>query len=188
MKTFSQLFQLCIVASFLFIGCTPNNSAPLPTSSTPVETPMEKTEAKALWTYTEKADPMTGEKRYFSSCVSTNEIQFEFPYNGGSTFMLIVRNMGKKNEVLLQVSKGQFIPSIGSNETVRVKFDDAAPTQFAYSSTSDGSADVIFIENATKFITQLKQSKKLMIEAKFFEAGNEIIYFDVAGLQWDKAL
>lgn len=167
-----------------------SNTTPLSSETTAIETSteieIEKEEPKSIWTYTEDEDKMSGQKRYFGTCVSTNQIEFEFPYNGGSTFNLIIRNMGQGNEVILQVSNGQFITSISSSESCRVKFDDEQPSKFTYNSASDGSSDVIFINNAKKFISRLKKAQKLMIEVQFYNAGNQIIYFDVAGLEWDK--
>ncbi len=151
------------------------------------ETTTEKEEeVKSNWEYSESVDEMTNEKRFFASCVSTNEIEFEFPYDGGSDFTLTLRNMGKGNEIVLRVSKGQFMPGILSSEYCRVKFDDGAPVKYTYNSAADGSGDVIFFDNSSKFFTKLKTAKKLMIEAPFFDAGRQIIYFDVEGLIWDK--
>lgn len=150
--------------------------------STVKETP----EVKSNWSYSEDEDKMTNEKRYFASCISTNEIEFEFPYNGGSYFTLTVRNMGKGNEIVLQVSKGQFMSGIGSTEYCRVKFDDGETTNYTYSSAADGSADVIFLENPSKFLDKLKTAKKLTIEAPFFQEGRRVIEFNVEGLTWTK--
>lgn len=137
------------------------------------------------WSYSNDKDQMSGQARFFASCQSTNEIEFKFPYQGGSTFTLTVRNMGKGNEIMLQVSKGQFIGSIGSMEKLRVKFDEEPPINVSYDSPSDGSADVIFLNSVNKIIEKLKTSKKLMIEAEFFDEGLKIIYFDVEGLKWE---
>lgn len=165
---------------------TASTSTTSTTETTTTEATTEKAEPKSMWSYSEDEDKMDGTKRYFGSCVSTNEVDFEFPYNGGSSFTLTVRNMGQGNEVVLQVSKGQFMTSIGASETFRAKFDDGQPMNFSYNSASDGSMDVIFLNNSAKFISQLKQAKKLMLEVQFFNAGNKLIYFDVAGLNWDK--
>jgi hypothetical protein len=162
-----------------------DSSTPASTSTTSTETPKAE-ETKTNWQYSEDADKMTNEKRYFASCVSLNEIEFEFPYNGGSNFTLTLRNMGKGNEIVLQVSKGQFMPSIMSSDYCRVKFDDGETSKYTYNSSADGSGDVIFLDNTPKFLSKLKKAKKLMIEAPFFNAGRQVINFDVAGLSWKK--
>lgn len=152
-----------------------------------VEADTEETQQpQYAWVYSQDESAMDGRKRYFASCRSTNEIEFDFPYNGGSTFTLTLRNMGRGNEVILEVSKGQFMSSIASSETLRAKFDEDSPLTFSYNSADDGSTDIIFLNNAAKFISKLKKADKLMLEATFYNEGNRIIYFDVAGLKWDK--
>lgn len=141
---------------------------------------------KQNWTYQETTDEMSGDKSYFASCTSTNKLEFEFPYGGGSTFTLAIRNNKKSNNVYLSVDKGQFKTSIMNSESCRVKFDDGQPVNFSFVSSDDGSTDIIFFNSESKFISKLKKAKKVKIEAPFFNAGRQIIQFDVDGLKWDK--
>ena len=141
-------------------------------------------EKKANWSLSEITDKMTSVKKYYAVCKSTNTIEFQFPYQGGSYFTLTVRNSGKGNEVVINVSKGQFMPSLNSEESVKVKFDDGKPIDYTYLSASDGSSDVIFLNNENNFIKKLKVSKKLMIETTFFNEGSKIMEFDINGLNW----
>ncbi len=138
------------------------------------------------WEYGTEKDKMSGQEMFFNSIISTNELEFEFPYNGGSSFRLTVRNMGKENEILLTVSKGQFMPSIMNSDNVRIKFDEEAPMDISYNSADDASSDVIFLTSVSKIISKLKTAKKLMIEAPFYDAGRQIILFNVEGFTWDK--
>lgn len=143
-----------------------------------------KEKPKQIWRYRESEDKMDNSKSYFASAISTNEIDFEFPYDGGSSFSLTIRNMKKQNEVLLSVSKGQFS---GSSKTCRVKFDDTPVVNYGYSGTSDYSSDLIFFQQPSKFIASLKKAEKLMIECEFYQAGRKIIEFDdVKGLEWER--
>lgn len=138
------------------------------------------------WVYKEDVDKMTSEKQYLAYTTSTNKVDFDFPYNGGSTFTLGVGNKSKENNIVLLVSKGQFMMSIGYSDTVRIKFDDEKPMDISYSSPSDGSSDRIFLSQANTLISKLKVAKKVMIEAEFFDGGNQIIEFNVEGFKWDK--
>lgn len=176
------LFLLVILFSTLSESDKQNDSA---SSRSATETPSGEAAKPIYWKYGENVDKMEGTKVYYAQCESTNEIEFDFPYNGGSKFHITIRNQGKRNEIFLKVSSGQFMTSIGGASTVKVKFDDNKSLNYSYSSADDGSADVIFIDNAPSFLTKLKASKKLMIEATFYDAGNKIIEFDTEGLQWD---
>ncbi|MBN9299057.1 MAG: hypothetical protein J0I41_18805 [Filimonas sp.] len=161
---------------------TDKDSAKGGTSDNAATTPA----AEEHWSYEEEVDKMTSKKLFYASTTSTNTVEFKFPYQGGSTFTLNVMNREGKNEIAIQVSKGQFMSSLGGNKSVKVKFDSAEPVNYNYSSASDGSSNIIFLSNASKFITNLKGAKKLMVEAEFFNAGSKVLEFDVAGLKWDK--
>lgn len=152
------------------------------TVATPT-TPAPVVEA-SNWDYTEDIDKMEGNTRFFASCTSTNTIEFEFPYNGGSTFWIVVRNMGQGNEAMLKVSKGQFIGSYDGSESIKVKFDENKPISYSYNEPSDGSSNVIFLNNSSDFIRRLKSSKNVLIAATFFDAGTHHIEFKTDGLTW----
>ena len=179
MKNLQHLFIICVIA---LASCdSPSNK---PAGET-TEATAANNQLASVWNYIEDEDKMTNEKHHYATASSTNELEFNFPYAGGSTFELGILNRGQGNNVKLAVSKGQFMPSIMNDKTVRVKFDDDKPVNYTYVMPSDGSSDVIFINNENKFIARLKAAKKLMIEAEFFQEGNQIIYFDVSGLAWE---
>lgn len=136
------------------------------------------------WTYEVKVDEMTSKKAYFAFCKSDNILNFDFPYNGGSTFFLNVRNDKGKTDVYVTVSQGQFLTSF-DGKSMRVKFDDEAPVNYSYVGAADGSADVIFISSAKKFLNKLKSSKKVSMEPEFYQSGRQIVKFSVENLEWD---
>ena len=76
--------------------------------------------------------------------------------------------------------------SIMSSEYVRVKFDENGAFDYTYNSPSNGSSDIIFIDNPDHFINQLKNAKKLRIEAPFFNTSRQIVRFDVENLKWER--
>lgn len=152
------------------------------TQSPPEEQPEEK---KEVWQYEERKDEMSNEISYFAYVESTNKIEFEFPYQGGSTFTLAIRNIKGANDAILVVSKGHFMHNLMGNEYLRVKFDAEETFNLPFASSNDGKANRIFLET-NLLLDKLKKSKKLMIEAPFFNAGRKIIKFDIEGLKWDK--
>lgn len=146
-----------------------------PSQSKPVET----------WTYIQSKDKMTDDVIYFAESYSTNKVDFDFPYNGGSTFTLTVRNRNKKNDLALVVSKGQFISSFSGDKTVRVKFDNEKPVNYTISSPTSGNHDIVFINGANKFINRLKAAQVVKIEAEFYNSGYSVAEFDVWDFKWD---
>lgn len=137
------------------------------------------------WKYSEGSkDKMTGDVTEYAELDSTTELNFEFPYNGGSKPSLsILRTKGKKdNSILLEVTKGQFLCTLGCS--VAVKFDDDKIQVFRAYSPTDGTTTMIYMRNENKFIDRLKQSKHLIISADFFRYAGQQMEFSTTGFKW----
>ncbi len=147
-------------------------------SSSMEKSSIEKEDEKG-WEYSENIDEMTSSKTLFATIVSDNSEEFDFPYGGGSDLYLYVRTSKKfGKDVYIKISKGQFICSEyqGTNY-VNVRFDEDAPMKFRTSEPSDGSADLLFLGNSTKFINRAKTAKTIKIEAPFFQEGWRVFTF-----------
>ncbi len=140
---------------------------------------------QAQWKYTNSTDEMTGRTEHFAVTNSINKINFQFPYDGGTTFQLLVRNMGYGigygNDVLLIASKGQFL----YESYVTFKFDYSKPFSRGYGGMTDGSTNVIAVSSSGKIIRKLKDARLLKIEAPFYQDGRKIIIFDVSNFKWN---
>jgi len=175
------------VSFFVLFGCMETEK---PKAKKTAPAPVIKDLTPKGWEYSTEEDKMDGSKRYWASRLSTNIVEFNF-MNSKSWFRLTLRNMNKKNEIVLMMMEetaGQFMPSLFSPpKTCRFKFDNSPPVNFGYSSsTSDGSSNTIFFFNPQKLIANLKIAEKLMIECEFYQEGKKIIEFDVKGLEWNR--
>jgi hypothetical protein len=141
-------------------------------------------DTKRSWNYNDTEDKMDGTKMFRAMLLSTNSINFGFPFEN-NTFYLMIRNFGKGNEVLLQSSGQPFMISFNNNDKCRVKFDDESSVNYGFNSATT-SMGTIFFKNPKTFISKLKNSKNLMIGCFFYEAGEKIIEFDTKGFQWDR--
>lgn len=175
-------------------GNTDNSSQSKNEDSTYVDTintnaPAAREETKDLktWDYTTDTDEMNDSKSRFASLTSDNTVDFDFPYQGGSSLTLTIRYMKKYGtDVYIKISSGQFICNEyeGTNN-VRVRFDNASPVKFSTNEPSDGSSDMLFLNNAKKFIKLAKQAKTIKIEAPFYQEGNRVFTFTVdKPLEW----
>lgn len=145
------------------------------------------TEQIKKWNYSTETDEMNDSKSRFASLTSDNSIEFDFPYNGGSTMYLTVRYMKKYGtDVILKISSGQFLCNeYNGTNYVRVRFDDGAATKFNTLEPSDGSTDQLFLSNAKKFISLAKKAKIIKVEAPFYQEGNRVFTFSVdKPLEW----
>jgi hypothetical protein len=148
-------------------------------NSSPVNTP------SSTWSYRTDSDKMDGSKSFFAQLYSTNQLEFAFPYNGGSSGVITIRKRNGKNEVILDITKGQFLDNISDDRYVRMKFDSQKLFSVSYSGTTDYRSTEIFLNSPSLIISKLKKSKKLLLDIEFYEAGRQQFEFDVANLVWE---
>lgn len=137
------------------------------------------------WNYSLDTDQMTSKLEYYASNTALNNLQFNFPYNQGETDeYLNIRERNGKTDAWLNVSQGQFNTGV-DGENVKIRFDNGAPQTFGCSESSDGDTKFLFFNSPGDLIAKIKKAKKIIIEAEFFEGGNQEMTFDVSGLEWD---
>lgn len=144
-------------------------------------------EAKNGWSYENEVDEMDGSTTKRAIIESSNEVEFDFPYQGGSTLGICVRKTKKYgNEVLISISNGQFLCNdYNGTNYVTVRFDNNAPVKFLTTEPADYSSDVLFLENSKKFIKLAKNAKTIKIEAPFFDNGSYVFTFNAnKPLEW----
>lgn len=135
------------------------------------------------WEYSQEVDKMEGTKQFFAVCKSSNILDMAFPYNEGVVGYITIRNMGKGNEILLSLNQGQFMTNFDGTY-LKMKFDDDKPFKALCNPATDPSLQYLFFENAGSIISKFKKSKKVMVEAEFFNEGRRIFEFDTEGLKW----
>jgi len=139
------------------------------------------------WQYESSKDEMRGIESKFAVAVSTNTVDFDFPYNGGSKLILTLRKKGNEADVMVSVSKGQFLCGFKGCEAA-FKFDNGGVQSITMSDPDNHASDLLFVaygKTKHKVIQQLKSSKKLVIEVPFYKEGKKQFTFDVSGLKWD---
>ena len=139
------------------------------------------------WQYETSKDEMRGIESKFATTVSTNTVDFDFPYNGGSKLILALRKRGSDVDVMVSITKGQILCGIQNCEAA-FKFDDGAVQSITMSEPDSHASDLLFVaydKTESKIISQLKNSKKLVIEVPFYQQGKKQFTFDVSGLEWN---
>ena len=123
-----------------------------------------------------------GRKRSFAAVVSTNTLDFDFPYSGTQHGRLTLRKKSS-TDVYVTIERGQFLCGI-DNCTVNVRFDEGPIRHFTAVPPADQSTTVLFIEDTPSFITQLRKAKTLHIEATFYQEGlTGALEFNVEGFK-----
>ena len=148
------------------------------------QTKAEKKRLGILWNYSTSSDPMGGTIKN-AYILSLNEINFQFPYQGSQRATLTLRNHPRYGkDVILGLNKGQFLCGYPKCQ-VTVRFDNGKPQKYSAAEPADHSTNTLFINGYAKFLENLKKSKKLYIEAIFYQEGSKVFEFDIEDLAWD---
>jgi hypothetical protein len=137
-----------------------------------------------FWDYAEKEDRMSGQQSYWATCSSVEKLKFDFPYDGGASLFLVIRKQGGQNEIILQIEKGQFMSNLMGDQVLKFRFDEGKPISVGYSEAADGSSDYIFVQNSASLLSKIRKSKKLLVEAPFFNEGRRVVEFWIDNLDW----
>jgi hypothetical protein len=136
------------------------------------------------WLYPDEVDKMTSKTTYYAENNSTNALELKPPYDGDNDATIWLRKKVGVTNAYLVIKKGQFMVGIEGMD-IRIRFDDKQPMTFSCSGSSDDDPTTIFINSPAKLIANLKKSKKMIIEATFYNDGNQLMEFDVDGLKWN---
>lgn len=137
------------------------------------------------WSYSEQKDEMRGTVTKFAHLDGENAIKLDFPY-GEQKGLIQIQQSGKNGlDVLVGVKSGQIMCNTYQATHVSVKFDEGPIQRIRCTDASDGTSNLVFLSNPKAFLSKLKSSKKLVVEAEFFQNGNQQLVFDTSGLKWD---
>jgi hypothetical protein len=139
------------------------------------------------WSYRETVDPMTDRKTQFACVNSTNEVRLYPPYSDVKAELCIRHSPRYGLDAFVQLlGDGQIICRSYDNCTVKVRFGDGAQQSFSAVDGADGSSNIVFITNASRFVTGAKTADITRVQMTFYEAGDQVIEFDTKGLEWPR--
>ncbi|MBD2751422.1 hypothetical protein [Spirosoma validum] len=135
------------------------------------------------WHYEKKVDK-EGRTVYKASIISPTLLEFDFPYNGGSTATMTIRKRETDTHVYIQVSKGQFNRSFQEGKA-RVRFDGGPPMTYAFLAAENGSANIVFFNSEQTLINKMKAARNMVVDVEFAGQGKRQITFKTTGLKWN---
>lgn len=135
------------------------------------------------WTYTNTEDEMTSKTTKSARITSKDIVNLDFPYEGGTTSTLFLRDKDGSLDAFFGVSDGQLSTDY-SNPMITVRFDDNAPEVYRVSKAADGDSKILFFNNAKQFIEKTKASDSLKIQCMFYHNGKHVYTFHTKGLEW----
>jgi len=190
------LFSIVVGQYSSDTASTPSSTANAPPLAVVAPTPEQRAEAERqrrireiqafglTWRYNETMEQMGRGIVKHAQVNSLNEISFDFPYRGAQRATLWLRSHPKHGkDVMLSVERGQFLCRIGGC-TVAVRFDEGRVQSFSAAGPADHSTTTLFLSGHDRFVSAAKNSKRVAIEATFFQEGTRVFKFDVEGLKW----
>lgn len=134
------------------------------------------------WDYSDETDEMSGAKSSYAQLASTDSFTDDVGMKDAAATRLEVQRKGKSHYVAISNPNLQFTCSAFTDTYVRVKFDNGPPHTYPCTEEKTSKYGVAFILNAPKFISALKKSKHVVIEAEVFQRGMKTMHWDVPPL------
>ncbi len=171
---------LCFVALVVIGRLTANPPDPEPATAN-TTTSTTSPSAPPSWSYSSDPDDMGKGTIRFASIESTNTLEFKFPYSGKQHATLTIRKHPRHgNDAIIQIERGQFVCPV-SGCSVMVRFDDGESIRYHAAEPADHRTTALFLQPYDKFYVGLAKSKRVRIEADFYQEGSRMVEFDVAG-------
>ncbi len=142
-------------------------------------------QAAAKWRYSQSEDKIGRGGTKFATVESDNVVNLDFPYQGEQHAALKLQRKPKSDpDVFIQIEHGQFFCPESDGCEVAVRFDDGQIMKFKGGEANDGRSNVLFIKPYSRFIAQLRKSRKVAVEVLFFQQGTRVFEFTTGGLDW----
>ncbi|MDZ4138507.1 MAG: hypothetical protein U1D66_06470 [Erythrobacter sp.] len=191
-------FGLGTVVAFIMVGVfadpsttTDVKSQQLASADKPADGKAEekrlaaKKEPESNWQYYNDKDEMRGTESRYAELEGSNTINLDFPYGEQRGRMVVRQSAQFGFDILVGVESGQIMCNSFSRSHINVKFDDGPIQRYGCNEASDGTSNMVFVEGAKGFLGKLTKSKKVIVEAEFFQNGMQQLAFDTANLKWE---
>ncbi len=134
------------------------------------------------WQYESKSDQIVGsiDKAILPA---DNVVHFPYPYAGGSTVSLILRNRNGHTNAYLLTSKGLFTSSYQGGRA-QLRFDGGRPVSYTLTAAENGSGSTVFFDADQQLIRQIRASKTMTARVQCPGLSLDELHFTTAGLRW----
>ncbi|MFZ4605180.1 MAG: hypothetical protein ACOYM5_02880 [Caulobacter sp.] len=135
------------------------------------------------WEYAGASDPMGTGRSDWACRLSVADVSLNSPYPDQRVRLCLRKSTRHGDDIYVTLPEGgQFICRVYNGCTVRVRFDDGPATAWTALEASDGSSNILFLRGASRFFTRVRGTKRVLIEAEFYEAGVQTMEWSTADL------
>jgi hypothetical protein len=195
-KLLLGLIGLGVISQFMAGGSSKppaSSSASEKTSNTPTAAATQAAtdpvavQVGSQWNYSHVPDAMSKGTTHHAIVISSNTVEFKFPYSGeqhGRLNLRIDPKYGK--DVIFSIEKGQILCHSYEDCSVLVRFDEEPAMKFSGVGSADNSTESVFIRNYDKFTSKLAKAKIVRISTNIYQEGAPVFEFDVRGFDHQK--
>lgn len=156
-------------------------------STAKAPSPPAPPEPGSQWNYHHNDDLMAKGVIRHAYVLSSNTVNFGFPYSGPQRATLTLRTHPRHGkDVIVSIEKGQILCRSYEDCTVLVRFDEEPPSNFTASGPEDNSTETIFIRNYDRFVAKMLKAKRVRIAVNIYQQGAPVFDFDVSNFNQDK--
>ncbi len=142
------------------------------------------------WQYQATTDEMSGKKIYSACIVSENAVALAAPYHPAKARLCLRDHPRTGGDLLISLlGPGQVMCGRDKPCEIRIRYDDGEPQTAKAVTPSDGSTNVVIIENDLDrhvMQAQMGQSAATRIELEFYQAGFQVLTFKTKGMDFTK--
>jgi hypothetical protein len=118
---------------------------------------------------------------YQARVLSTNTVNFGFPYRGEQRGALTLRTHPRfGRDIIFSIEKGQILCRSFDGCTVLVRFDDEPAAKYSAIGPADNSTEHIFVRNYNRFVEKMLKAKRVRIAVDIYQEGTPVFEFDVS--------
>ena len=159
----------------------PKSVAPIRSSDQMPEQPGSQ------WEYSQGADSMGKAAIRQAQVLSSNVVEFDFPYAGAQHATISLRSHPRHGkDVIFSIERGQIQCPSYDDCTVVVRFDDETAANYPAVGAEDNSGETIFIRNYARFVEKVAKAKRVRISVPVFQQGAPVFEFDVSNFDQRK--
>lgn len=133
------------------------------------------------WSYSRREDAMAKGTIFQAKVISSNTVNFSFPYAGPQKGTLTLRTHPRYGkDVIFSIERGQIPCSSYDGCKVLVRFDDREPVHYSATAPEDNSTETIFIRDSDGFVENMLTATTVRVSANIYQEGSPVFEFDVS--------
>jgi hypothetical protein len=161
-------------------------AAPVPEAAPALAQPSPELPG-SQWNYYKDNDEMSKGYIYRAEVLSSNTVDFKFPYSGEQHAALVLWTHPRAGKyIVLVLIKGQILCTSYEECTVLVRFDDEKSVKYSAIGPADNNNNQVFIYNYSRFVEKMLKAKRVRISVNIYQEGSPVFEFDVSGFDQSK--